>query len=219
MPHRPCRKLHAQGRSFGAVLFLLPNVRCGLRPFAGGKENEGMRCVERRTPFRCRGISARTAREACAEEGWRRIRRNGPAARGRRGRAVRRKQRMFRYLQRCGCGVRAAALSQVAAAVRSGRAVSAARLCGRARRRAASVALCAERGRRETRGRRGMRAQASSRSAVHAQCRLEAVAELALFAGGDVDAPQFQLPAQLPQPAFQAGRHVASQRALERGHV
>ena len=113
----------------------------------------------------------------------------------------------------------ASALSQVAAAVRSGRAVSAARLCGRARRRAASVALCAERGRRETRGRRGMRAQASSRSAVHAQCRLEAVAELALFAGSDVDAPQFQLPAQLPQPAFQAGRPVASQRALERGHV
>lgn len=113
----------------------------------------------------------------------------------------------------------ASELSQVAAAVRSGRAVSAARLCGRARRRAASVALCAERGRRETRGRRGMRAQASSRSAVHAQCRLEAVAELALFAGSDVDASQFQLPAQLPQPAFQAGRHVASQRALERGHV
>ena len=219
MPHRPCRKLHAQGRSFGAVLFLLPNVRagCGLLP------------AERRTKT-CAAWSGvylsgavvflREQRgNACAEEGWRRIRRHGPAAGERRGRAVRRKQRMLRYLRRCGCGAGSVALSQVAAAVRSGRVVSAARLCGRARRRAASVALCAERGRRETRGRRGMRAQASSRSAVHAQCRLEAVAELAFFAGGDVDASQFQLPAQLPQPAFQAGRHVASQRALERGHV
>lgn len=216
MPHRPCRKLHAQGRSFGAVLFYCPTC---VRDAAFCR-----RKGERRHALRGAADTFPVPWYFCANSEGRLARKRDGAAYGGMG-LPQGKGEGALYAGNSACSgtsrdvTVASELSQVAAAVRSGRAVSAARLCGRARRRAASVALCAERGRRETRGRRGMRAQASSRSAVHAQCRLEAVAELAFFAGSDVDASQFQLPAQLPQPAFQAGRHVASQRALERGHV